>query len=404
MPGARGRGRDASAGPGPSGLARPAGDRARQPAGRAALVHRRPRAAALYRFWELRAHLSEGSLWFDAALAQSAEVSAAVRAQALHGAGILARASGAYARAIELVRASLALRRELGDRAGEALALNALGNVAADQADYDGAQALFEQSLALRRELRDAWGIALALHNVGAVAAKQRDDQRAVALLEESLARFRELGDAWGIALALENRANVARSVGAHDQAVALYAEGLRLFAETRTVRGIAACLEGLGEVASSQRQFERAARLLGAAEALRGSQSAALAPADQDDLRRAAESARRALGETAFAAHWAAGRALPLDGALLEALRPVDGPVHAPAPRRDGLTDREREIAALVAHGLANRQIARELVVSERTVEWHVANIRGKLGLQTRAQIAVWALEHGLTAQPDRP
>jgi DNA-binding NarL/FixJ family response regulator len=53
------------------------------------------------------------------------------------------------------------------------------------------------------------------------------------------------------------------------------------------------------------------------------------------------------------------------------------------------------RQIAGLVARGRSNREIADELVVSERTVEWHVANVLGKLGLDSRAQVAVWAFEH---------
>lgn len=61
------------------------------------------------------------------------------------------------------------------------------------------------------------------------------------------------------------------------------------------------------------------------------------------------------------------------------------------------GLTAREREIAVLVAHGKSNREIAAELVISETTVERHIANIFSKLGFNSRTQIAVWAVEKGL-------
>src|SRR5262249_22208636 len=63
------------------------------------------------------------------------------------------------------------------------------------------------------------------------------------------------------------------------------------------------------------------------------------------------------------------------------------------------GLTKREREVAALVARGLSNRAIAQALVVSERTVESHVTNTLGKLGFTSRAQIAAWAVDSGLTS-----
>ncbi|HKY53156.1 MAG TPA: response regulator transcription factor, partial [Anaerolineales bacterium] len=61
------------------------------------------------------------------------------------------------------------------------------------------------------------------------------------------------------------------------------------------------------------------------------------------------------------------------------------------------GLTPREREVARLVAEGKSNREIAEALVLSERTVENHVGNILMKLGFDSRAQVAVWAVEKGL-------
>jgi non-specific serine/threonine protein kinase len=54
--------------------------------------------------------------------------------------------------------------------------------------------------------------------------------------------------------------------------------------------------------------------------------------------------------------------------------------------------------VAALVARGLTNREIAERLVISVRTSEGHVERIRDKLGLRSRAQVAAWAVEHGLT------
>jgi DNA-binding CsgD family transcriptional regulator len=65
------------------------------------------------------------------------------------------------------------------------------------------------------------------------------------------------------------------------------------------------------------------------------------------------------------------------------------------------GLTERERAVAALIAQGHSNRKIAEQLVVSERTVTTHVSNIFAKLGLTSRAQVATWAGEKGLTSPP---
>ena len=76
-----------------------------------------------------------------------------------------------------------------------------------------------------------------------------------------------------------------------------------------------------------------------------------------------------------------------------------------APSPRRTeaerfgGLTARERDIAAQIALGKSNREIAASLFVAETTVASHVAHILAKLHLNSRAQIAVWAREQGLAA-----
>jgi DNA-binding CsgD family transcriptional regulator len=66
-------------------------------------------------------------------------------------------------------------------------------------------------------------------------------------------------------------------------------------------------------------------------------------------------------------------------------------------AEKFGGLTSREREVARLVSQGKSNREIAEALVLSERTVENHVGNILTKLGFDSRAQVAVWAVETGL-------
>jgi DNA-binding CsgD family transcriptional regulator len=66
-------------------------------------------------------------------------------------------------------------------------------------------------------------------------------------------------------------------------------------------------------------------------------------------------------------------------------------------------LTRREHDVTALIARGLTNRQIAEILVIGERTVEMHVSNVLGKLGLASRAQVAVWAVEQRIAgAGPD--
>ena len=71
------------------------------------------------------------------------------------------------------------------------------------------------------------------------------------------------------------------------------------------------------------------------------------------------------------------------------------------PPPSLPGdLTEREREVAALVARGCSNQEIADQLVISHKTVKTHISNILGKLNLQDRTQLAIFALQHGLGEQ----
>ncbi|MFD8913964.1 response regulator [Streptomyces sp. NPDC059575] len=65
---------------------------------------------------------------------------------------------------------------------------------------------------------------------------------------------------------------------------------------------------------------------------------------------------------------------------------------------RGSSLTDREREVLGLIADGRSNREIARALVLSEKTVKTHVSNILMKLDLADRTQAALWAVRHGVT------
>jgi len=91
-------------------------------------------------------------------------------------------------------------------------------------------------------------------------------------------------------------------------------------------------------------------------------------------------------------------------DGYLAMAINQLPEPLRVQR-RRTGdepLTPREREIAAMIARGLTNREIAARLYVGERTVESHVRNALQKLGFVSRSQIAAWASEQGLLVQPD--
>jgi DNA-binding NarL/FixJ family response regulator len=109
----------------------------------------------------------------------------------------------------------------------------------------------------------------------------------------------------------------------------------------------------------------------------------------------------RAALGERAFTAAWAAGRALPRDRAVAEVmalLRPLtEEPVTTTEPAAFGLSPREREVLQLIAQGRSNREIGNALFISTPTVKVHVRSILTKLALDSRTAAAAFAIHHGL-------
>ncbi len=160
----------------------------------------------------------------------------------------------------------------------------------------------------------------------------------------------------------------------------------------------MAGLAEALGEA-------DRAAHLWGAAQRAREVAGISLTPGERALHEPYLASARSRLGEVAREKALGVGRSMSLAEAAEYALaeEEFDRPV-APVPEQIPpgepiveLTPRENEIAALVARGLTNRQIAQELSISERTAGNHVAKILRKLGLRSRAQIGGLAAEHQL-------
>jgi predicted ATPase/class 3 adenylate cyclase/DNA-binding CsgD family transcriptional regulator len=225
---------------------------------------------ALYSFWFVRAHFSEGRDFLERALPQSDEVAAPVRAKALYTASQLHDALGSLDRAEELYEQSLALYRELGDTRGVASCLHLLADIAWGRGNLSVARSQGEESLMLFREVGDKRSIAYLLYHLGSLAVEQGEYARGHNLLNESLTISRELGDTRIIALSLFKLALLYRLSGDDlAQAHTLLDESVALSKEVGDKESIANCLylQGMlaldeGDMASAHSRVEQALAL----------------------------------------------------------------------------------------------------------------------------------------------
>jgi non-specific serine/threonine protein kinase len=357
-------------------------------------------AAALFRFWDSRGQLAEGKRWLDRAVAASTEVGPVWRGRVLNAAGNLARRHGELQQATVWHEESLTIRRALGDTSGVAAALANLGNIAFDLAAYERSASLSQEALELYRSVDDRKGIALALNNLGIAMRELGQPDQAVALHDEALAVRREIGDRGGIAQALENLGRAALEQGDHRRAAALLREGLALWHELGNRVSLPMALEDLGRAAALDGHFGRAARLWGVANALRTSMGLPMPIRRRERYAASVANARSRLGDAQFDQAWSAGQALSTDAAIEYALTDEEPSSVAGARGRathSPLSPREHEVASLIARGLTSKEIAEELVVSEKTVDTHADHIRQKLGLRSRAEIAAWITSQSL-------
>jgi DNA-binding NarL/FixJ family response regulator len=297
--------------------------------------------------------------------------------------------------------------QEIGERLGHGVILADValqrGLVALDQGDAATAITLCRDAAEQQRATGDIMGrIRAHLWLTGALTLGG-ELESAVSAAEEGIA----LCDANGKGL---YRAHLVTMLGITlwrlgetARAGKLVMESLAVHRALGNPRGIGLNLAALAWVAAEDGRHERAARLLGTFETFsqepRSRQAVGAQVAGYRHLRRYQEQCvadlRRVLGDTAFEGLVRNGAQLDVGRALAYALEETaEKDVAAVACVNGGLpplTRRETEVARLVGRGRTNKEIAAELVISQRTAEGHVEHILGKLGFASRAQVAVW-------------
>jgi predicted ATPase len=208
-------------------------------------------ASGLWRFWEIRGHLAEGSAWLGKALERSGGEVSARRASALTGAGVLASHRGDHRAAVAFHEASLLVHRELGDALSIAAACNNVASIAIELGDVDRARALYLEGIAAAEAAGDQRGAAFTCVNLADVIARHADSAEADALYARAVSIFESLGDTWGIAQTTARLAQAARRRGNSTLARQHFGEARDLYRTIADGRGEARMLIGLGDVAS---------------------------------------------------------------------------------------------------------------------------------------------------------
>ena len=317
---------------------------------------------ALFRFWDMREHLSEGRATLETILSLAGSDFAMERARVELFAGALASAQGDNPAAERFLSMGLELYEQLEDEPGIAAALNALAISARDRGDYALAQARFERSLACWRLLTDQIAIARCLHNLASVVKVRGDYARAIWALEEASdifermgersgaawsinqmgdvkcasgemakarqcyeraqAAFRDAHDPWGSARSLADLGCIELAEGRLNEARAALRESLEIFEGLQHRRGVARVLAEYATLALAAGEAAAALRLAAAAARIRKQIDVLLPPDEQACLEKTVQSAKALLHVSQSEQAWTEGTAMSLEEAIMYAMR----------------------------------------------------------------------------------
>jgi predicted ATPase/class 3 adenylate cyclase len=277
---------------------------------------------AVWLFWVGRGYWSEGRRWLESALAGSTESDPHLRVDALWGAGLLAVWQGDLERGRTAADELLDLAAETNSIRVRAIGVHIAALVASQRGDWDHAAKLHAESAQLARELGDSWLLSVAVNNLGDVALNRGEYERALELFEESLAIGRERQDQDRLARAFENLGFTTLMLGDIQRARSLLRDGLIAAREIGLVEGFAYGFVGLS-AAYAREDPARAARLLGRADMVLEDAASDFQQLEGRVRDETEAQLRARLGEDAYAAVYAEGRALALEDALALALRP---------------------------------------------------------------------------------
>ena len=319
------------------------------------------------------------------------------RAISLTNLANLEMARGQFDQAHELLDRALSESSSDGTAWAVIQPLLSLGRLADARADVETAAARFSDVLAVGGAV--GFESVQAVEGLSRIAAQRGDDPASARqALRHVLSSAERVGAASVMADALHDLGVLARTIGQHDRAASLHRRALRLRDEMVDRAGIAGSLEALAGVSVDQRRFAQAARLFGAAESIRRASGVPVRPSDVARLQTDLNVLRNALGDR-FVPEHRLGEQLSADEAVAAACS--RRPSWRPSAGWGSLTNAERDVVALVAEGLTNREVGERLLISRRTVQTHLSHVFAKLGVRSRTELATRAsyIESGQAA-----
>ncbi len=346
----------------------------------------------LWLFWTFRGLYGEGRRWIDRVLAHPRADSLPDRIRTLHIGTVMAAEQQDFPAAETLLEQAGALADQDPAPLHQALVGSAGCMLALYQGDTARAVSCGERALEMFGANRSGYLQVITMTSLGWAYAAQGKVRQAIEYYEQALSITDSTGESlfrsstlWGLGILVWQQ-------GARSRAQEMLEQSLRLNRRVRSPVVAVLDLEGLAWIVAEE-DGERAAVLMGATQSLlrSGSGFSIFFPEMSRSHEECERMVRQTLGERRFKVAFRRGRAMAMNGAVAYALGEQPSEV-APTPAGTAeLTKRERQVAELIARGLTNKQIATNLVISQRTAQGHVEHILTKLGFTSRAQIAAW-------------
>jgi len=336
----------------------------------------------------------QGRHWIDHMLDAEPDRTAA-RAQGLCTTAWLAFTQGDAAAGEPLLEQARDLARELHDPESLSQVCLVSGKAAHNRGDFEQAVPLLEEAVTLLTAAGDGFAVATALLALADATGCLGDRARAEELFEQGLALSADRDESWCRSWTLAIFAIHLWRQSDNERATAAAREGLLLGRAFDDRLSLATAVEVLAWILSAEGQHTKAARMLGAADAIARTVGVSTLRMGRyvEQHEECVAVLENQLGAKRLARAMQQGGRLTLEEAVAEALgaEPSSEEAEATASAASPLTARELEIAELISQGLSNKEIAAALVVAQRTAEGHVEHILAKLGYTSRAQIAAW-------------